>query len=340
MVRNYIRTPLLLLDMPFYPGECLERINHIENTAARDTAMMQYYYFTCHNEQAAESAQKYLECENLKIRIIALLIYTFASMALGNKREALRGRENLKKLGAGQNEFSRESGIPLTLSAAKLVLHIPITEEERRTISEESEVCDEGSRLLCCYLLEQKSWEEKEYERIIGAVETAVHMTRNSYPLIELYFYLSASEEALHLKDITRAEMYFQKAWDLVEADGFIGPVGEMYGHLQVFLEKKVKKENPTIYKQIMQATHQYRIGWREIICGKVPAREEYQKKNLRENLTGMEYAVGYLAGQEWSNQEISDYFNISVRTVKYYMTTVLSKLNISGRREICGLLD
>ena len=339
MVEKHIYTPILLLDMPFYPGKCLEQIEHIENTASRDIAMMQYYYFTCHHEQAAEIAAKYLEFEDLKIRIVALLIFTFASMAVGDAKRARKGKADLKKLAARQNDFSKESGIPLMLSAAKMVLHIPVTEDERKMISEQIEVCDEGGRLLCCYLLEQKSWINREYERIIGAVETAVHMMKKSYPLITLYFYLSASEEALNLKDMKLAEMYFQKAWDLAEKDGFIGPVGEMQGHLQIFLEKKVKKENPTMYKRIMQVTHQYRTGWCEIICGEIYPREEYQKKNMREKLTGMEYAVGFLAGQGWSNQEISDYFNISVRTVKYYMTTVFSKLNISGRREIYKLL-
>ena len=335
-----IETPsILLLDMAFQSGNCLEQIGHIKNIAERDMAMMQYYYFTCHNEQAAKQAAEYLNCENLRIRIGALLIYTFSSMAMGHIEEAQKGKLYLNELIAKQSGFSRESGIPLMLSAVKMVLHIPLTDTERKDIEEHSGECDEGGRLLCCYLLEQATWNKEEWERIIGSVETALHMTRGSYPLIRLYFYLSASEAALNLKDIRRAENYFQKAWKLAEVDGFWAPVGEMMGHLQLFLEKEVKSKKTVPYKQIVQATHQYRNGWRNLIY-EIHSKEEWKKKNMQETLTGMEYAVSFLARLGWSNQEIGDYFGISIRTVKYYMTAVFNKLNINGRQEISEFLD
>lgn len=329
---------LLLLDMPFQSGNCLEQIGYIENAEERNLALMQYDYFTCRHEQAMERAAGYLKSENLKVRIEALLIFTFSSMAAGRTEEAQKGRRALKELVIRQAEFSKESGIPLMLSAVKTVLHIPLAEMERIAIDEQSSNYDEGGRLLCCYLLEQEAWNSREWERVIGSVENTLHMTRNSYPLITLYFYLSASEAALHLKDIERAEKYFQKAWKLAEADGFWGPVSEMHGHLQLFLEKKARQENPTIYKQITQVTHQYRSGWRNLVCEEFQPEEE--RKNIQETLTGMEYAVAYLAGLGWSNQEIADYFNISVRTVKYYMTTIFNKLDINSRRGIPELLD
>lgn len=339
MCNTNITTPILLLNMPFRSGNCLEQISHIKDVEGRDTAMMQYYYFTCQHEQAVEKAAEYLTSENLKIRICALLIFTFSNMARGRYKEARKGENSLKKLIARQTSFSRESGIPLMLFAVKTVLHIPITEVERKEIDEQSWECNEGGRLLCCYLLEQEAWNAREYERIIGDVETALRMTRAPYPLITLYFYLAASEAAVYLKDIKRAETYFQKAWKLAEAEGFWGPVCEMHGHLQLFLERKVKRENPEVYKQIVQVTHQYRNGWRNLICEEIE-KEEWKKRNRMETLTGMEYAVSFLAGQGWSNQEIADYFTISVRTVKYHMTATFNKLNISSRQEIFELLD
>ena len=305
-----------------------------------ELAAMQYDYFTCRYEQAAEKAAGYLDAEDMKIRSGALLIFTFSSMAMGHAQEAQKGRACLKELTDKQADFPRTSGIPLMLSAVKTVLRIPFTATEREEIEAQSGECDEGGRLLCCYLLEQQAWNTREFERVIGAIETALHMTGNSFPLITLYFYLSASEAALWLKDMERAEAYFQKAWALAEADGFWSPVAEMQGHLQLFLEKKVRQENPTAYKQIIQATHQYRVGWRNLVCGETLLKEERKKKNMQETLTEMEYAVAFLAELGWSNQEIGDYFGISVRTVKYYMTEVLYKLNINGRQKIAELLD
>ena len=259
---------------------------------------------------------------------------------MGHAKQAQRGITHLKELISRQTDFSGESGIPFMLSAAKILLHIPITETERKEINEYNRNCSEGGRLLCCYLLEQSAWENGEYERIIGVVETALHMTKVSYSLITLYYYLSAPYAALRLKDVVRAEIYFQKAWKLAEADGFWAPMGETHGCLQIFLEKKIKHENPASYKQIMQITHQYRNGWRNLICKEIQSDEKSKKKAAQESLTGMEYAVAFLAGLGWINQEIGNYFFISVRTVKYYMTAVFRKLNIDSRQKISELLD
>lgn len=113
-----------------------------------------------------------------------------------------------------------------------------------------------------------------------------------------------------------------------------------MHGHLQPFLEKKIKQENLAVYKLVVQVTHQYHCGWRNFIREETLPKEERKKRNMQEIMTGMEYAVAFLAGLGWSNQEIGDYFDVSVRTVKYYMTAVFYKLNINSRQEIPELLD
>ena len=332
--------PPLLLALPFRPGHCLEAIGHIKDAALRDLARMQYDYFTCRHEQAAERAAGYLDAEDVKIRIAALLIFAFSSMAAGRGTKAQEAVRDLRALIARQDSFARESGIPLLLSAAKTVLHIPVADKERGEIAAQSSACTEGGRLLCCFLLEQAAWNGQKWERVIGSAETALHMTREPHPLIALYFYLSASEAALRLKDIRRAEVYFQKAWTLAAADGFWSPVSEMHGHIQLFLEKEVKRAHPAAYKQIIQATHQYRSGWKALILEETPPKEKQKKEHMQETLTGMEYAVSFLAELGWHNQEIADYFSISVRTVKYYMTAAFTKLNIDCRQKISGLLD
>ena len=220
-----------------------------------------------------------------------------------------------------------------------MMLRIPVTASEQKEIDAQSYGCTEGGRLLCCYLLEQQVWNNGEYERIIGDVEIAMHMTKNSYPLIALLLYLSASEAALHLKDTLRAEAYFQKAWELAEADGFWAPFGETHGHLEPLLEKTIKHEKPVLYKQLLTIMHQYCSGWRNFIFGESLPKDERKRRNAPETLTGMEYAVAFLAGLGWSNQEIGDFLGIAVRTVKYHMTDVFCKLNIESRQQISDLL-
>lgn len=89
-----------------------------------------------------------------------------------------------------------------------------------------------------------------------------------------------------------------------------------------------------------------YRLHISTIVDGgissvkKLCQKKNEKKRNMQEIMTGMEYAVAFLAGLGWSNQEIGDYFDVSVRTVKYYMTAVFYKLNINSRQEIPELLD
>lgn len=332
--------PILLLDVHFSSGHCREEIDRIADPAARDMALMQYYYFTCRSEQAARTAAAYLDSDDWTHRIAALLIYTFAQMVMGHAKEAQNGKEQLKAWIALQDDFSAASGVSLLLSAVKSMLGLPLADAERQAIEEQDRHCDEGGRLLCCFLLEQNTWKAKDFERIIGTVETALRLAGGSYPLLTLYFYLSASNAALQLKDMARAEDYFQKAWALAEADGFWAPIGEMQGHLQLFLEKQIKPQCPEPYKKINEAARQNRSGWREFVSEEPLPKEERQKLALRETLTAMEYTVSLLAGQGWSNREIADYFGISVRTVKYYLTAAFTKLHIDKRQEIADLLD
>ena len=323
-----VRVPLLLLNISFKPGHCLERIRRMKNPVFQDMALTEYYYFSCQHERAVTKAVSYLHHEDAKIQIGAWLIYMFGNMALGNTEQAREGNRHLRELLEKSADVATTTELQLLFSAVKIMLHIPIPQEEQEYTAEALHVKDEGGRLLGCYLMEQEFWKRGEYERVIGAVDASLFLSRDVFPLFFLYLYLTAAMASVLLKDIERAEDYFDKAWKLVKADGFYGPVGELHGQLQIFLEKKTRKEDPEAYKKIMEITHQYRTGWQKMVGGE-------SSSNLLEELTGMEYAVAQLAGLEWSNQEIADYLEITVRTVKYHMTSIFNKLNIGSRKEL-----
>ena len=51
--------------------------------------------------------------------------------------------------------------------------------------------------------------------------------------------------------------------------------------------------------------------------------------------LTTMEFSIAMLAGEGWTNKEISAHLGISVNTVKHYLTDIFSKLNVKKRDEL-----
>ena len=324
--------PLMLLNISFEPGHCLERIKHMKNPVMQDMALTEYYYFTCQHERAMTKAVSYLYHEDLKMQIGAWLIYIFGNMALGNAEQVRTGMEHLRGITERKSEEEYTLNMKLLMLAVKMMMHFPIADEERQQIADQEDLYDEAGRLLICYLVEQEAWKRGEYERVMGGVDAIVFLSKNKYPLFFLYLYLTATSAAMNLKDVHRAELYFEKAWELAKADGFYGPIGELHGHVQAFIEKKVRKEDPEAYRRIMEVTHQYRSGWRKMVLA---ANGEENGADEVEELTGMEYAVAQLAGMEWSNQEIADYLEITVRTVKYHMTAVFNKLNIGSRKEL-----
>ncbi len=325
-----VQIPLMLLNVSFEPGHCLECIRHIKNPVLQDMALTEYYYFTGQHERAVTKAVSYLHDENLKTRIGAWLIYTFGNMAMGNAEQAKTGIRHLRTITKRKAEIEDSKEVQLLLAGVKLLLRFPISEEARQQMEDRESLCDEVGRLFSCYLMEQEAWKNGEYERAIGGVEAILLLSQKNAPLYFIYLYLIAASAALHLKELSRAEAYFDKAWELARADGFYVPLGEQHGRLSVLVEKKIRKEDPEVYKKIMEVTHQYRTGWRSIIEG------EDIFHNL-EKLTGMEYAVAQLAGLEWSNQEIADYLEISLRTVKCHMTSIFSKLHIGSRKGLVG---
>ena len=58
-------------------------------------------------------------------------------------------------------------------------------------------------------------------------------------------------------------------------------------------------------------------------------------KTNVTDALTTMEFSIAMLASRNWSNQEIADHLNISVNTVKHYLSDIYIKLNISKRDDL-----
>ena len=58
-----------------------------------------------------------------------------------------------------------------------------------------------------------------------------------------------------------------------------------------------------------------------------------------REAITGYGMLIGglvlNLAARSWTNQEIADYLNISVNTVKRHISEAMKKLNVENRKDL-----
>lgn len=53
------------------------------------------------------------------------------------------------------------------------------------------------------------------------------------------------------------------------------------------------------------------------------------------DTLTTTEFSVAMLANRGWTNNEIADYLEVNVNTVKSHITSVFNKLGINSRKEL-----
>ena len=55
----------------------------------------------------------------------------------------------------------------------------------------------------------------------------------------------------------------------------------------------------------------------------------------MADDLTTTEFAMAMLAARSWTNQEIAEYLNISINTVKSHISEAMKKLNVENRKDL-----
>lgn len=93
-------------------------------------------------------------------------------------------------------------------------------------------------------------------------------------------------------------------------------------------LEAVIKPGWPEDFKRIIAITYWFFDGWRKI-------HNPETGHHVADDLTTTEFAAAMLAARRWTNQEIAAHMNISVHTVKRYISAVLQKLGIHQRQEL-----
>ena len=57
--------------------------------------------------------------------------------------------------------------------------------------------------------------------------------------------------------------------------------------------------------------------------------------ENVADTLTTTEFTIAMLANRGWTNNEIADYMEMNVNTVKSHITGIFNKLGINSRKEL-----
>ena len=114
----------------------------------------------------------------------------------------------------------------------------------------------------------------------------------------------------------------------MARKDGFLEPFIEHHGPLQGALESCIRKSEPQVYKLLVDRVIAFSRGWMKI-------HNPEDQKTVTLLLTPMEFSIAMLACRDWTNQEIADYLEMSVNTVKHYVSAILEKLNVDKRDKL-----
>lgn len=328
--KHTTRVPMLLMSSAFPLGRCIEFIESIDDVPQKEMAYAEYYYFSGRHEKAVEYAEMYLNCEDIMLKLSASLIYTFANLSLDRIHSARFGlerlKEYLKEAMLEETDKKTRACCVFVATAAHTLLHIPVG--DLPPLAEYLSEFTKGMQLWGAYVLAHKAYLVKDYQRSLGIVQTCLMTCSKVYPIAMIYLNLVAAMDLMNLKETDKAKVYFMKVWEISRPDNLIEGIGEHHGLLQGLIETCMKKDYPEDYARIINITYKFSAGWRRIHNPDI-------NENVADNLTTTEFTIAMLANRGWTNKEISEYLEITPRTVKQHLTCVFNKLNIENRKQL-----
>ena len=89
------RTVLPLLGTAFEPGRLADTLNEFEDEELAEIAQAEAYFFSAQAEACVKIVEKYLNSEDVILRMSADMLYTFANLTLGDAMAAQMAREDV-----------------------------------------------------------------------------------------------------------------------------------------------------------------------------------------------------------------------------------------------------
>lgn len=318
-----------LMNTAFHPGSCMDYLQSMKEGPKKQIAFAEYYYFSGHPGKAVQEAEQYLTCRNPQLRLSASLIYAFANLSLGEIELAKDVLEGIRgTLKADKERASQVKGIDAFIAAtAAILLHLPLP-EEMSPVKEFLPLLPVGLRAFAIYVEAHYLYLQKNYNKSVGMIEATLTMGAERYPIPAIYLHLAAVMDYMSMKQLKMAKSHLLAAWELARPDDLIEGFGEHHGLLGGMLEVVIKPNWPKDFKRIIAITYKFSAGWRKI-------HNPETGDEVADDLSTTEFTAAMLAAKGWTNTEIAEHMNLSVNTVKKYISQAMKKLKIKDRKDL-----
>ena len=127
------RVVLPLVGSSFLPGKAKETIEEIEDQELAQIAWAEYYFFSAKAKECVEIVEKYLNHEDVILRLSADMLYTFSNLTLGDAFAAQCAREDVyrcfEKIMKENTPIEEKASCVFAYYAISIFIHIPPQEE-------------------------------------------------------------------------------------------------------------------------------------------------------------------------------------------------------------------
>lgn len=322
--------PMLLMNSQLKKGEIRDFIDSISDKVSKDMALAEYYYYTGHHAQSVAITSEYIKSDDFYVKASAWLLYLFSNLPLNRQEETKAGLKFIysllnSKRPEAENP-SEQALLIMIANAGNILFHLDI--QGMPPVNDYLRFLPPGLRVFGSYLMAHRAYLKGEYEKGLGIVETVLSFEGETYLIPAIFVYLSGAMNAMSLNRVEKGKEYFLKAYDLAKADELLEPIGEHHGLLQGLIEICLKKSEKSYYERIIEITYQFSYGWRRV-------HNPIANENVADTLTTTEFTIAMLANRGWTNNEIADYMEMNVNTVKSHITGIFNKLGINSRKEL-----
>ena len=306
-------------------------INQMADSEERAAALAAHLYFQGKLEEAARTCAPLIKSESVEICLSALLIHRMACVPLGDTVSEHADEKTFLRMA----QEARTDGERAILRFIQAITGVFFHTDEKLQLQhiDWMGVLPEGIRLFALYGLAHGLYLNKDYAQALGIARSALILADDRFPSVCIYLNLMATIAAMNLNQTQQADGYFLRAWTLAAPDGYLHPFAEHHGMLQGQVEKHFRDKNPAVYRQIAEMVVRFSRGWMKI-------HNRISANQVTDVLTPYEFSIAMLAAKGKSNAEIAEYMNVSVSTVKAYLTVIYQKVGVASRAELAGFVN
>ena len=306
------------------PSETM--LESLSDEEERTVALAAHYYFQANYDSAAQQSRLCLNSPCPEIRATALLVHGMANVGLGNP-ELVRADIAALNQAARRPEDAQMAAIYDTLRYLTSVFFH--ADGEIEPVSEEhAALLPESTRLYLLYAVAHALYLQKRYRQALGVIQSALMMAAGRFPTVCVYLNLMGAIVASNLHESALSAQLFHRACEIAGPEDYIQPFVEHHGLLQGQVEKRLRNAKPEMYNRIAEKIIAFSRGWMQI-------HNPDSDNKVTDRLTPYEFALAMMAARGRSNQEIAGYLNISVNTVKFHLSNIYQKLEVSNRKDL-----